>query len=81
MRVRILLQTRMKPKLSKRELALLMQILNPIRQSDYWDSIKDDKTSSKLLKQNGIRNAETANKTADKAYDKLRTEYLKRNKK
>lgn len=66
----------MNPKLTKRELLLLMEILNPRKHSDYGITLR----GVERLQKNGFNSADKVKTTADKAYDKLRTEYLKRTK-
>lgn len=68
----------MKPKLSNRELALLMDILNPLQPDGRQVFLLNIK--SPILKENNIATAQVVTKLASTAYEKLRTEYMKRKK-
>lgn len=63
----------MKPALTKKELALLMEIINPLK-------IRKNNFYERLIKK-GMGTSAQIDKVADKAYDKLRIEFLKRRKK
>lgn len=68
--------------LTKKELAIIMQMLKLTYKSDYFSSMEGEYGIGfpKLLIESGIKNSEQANKVADKAYDKINEQYLKKTK-
>lgn len=64
--------------LTKKELAIIMQMLKLTHKSDYFSSMEEPGGIGlpNFLIESGIKNASQANKVADKAYDKINILYI-----
>lgn len=60
--------------LTKEEIALLIAVLQPVQDSDYWQSMED---MPKIMKMNGVKNSNKAEELTQSVWVKLNEEYYK----